>query len=87
MLVINKKNDFKNKIMLISITIKMSPPNIDFLCLDKNHKDYKLFLIYLEEMSDVEKKALHIAHQHLGSSFNLSKSNGFVKWKATHKLF
>ena len=65
----------------------MSQPNLDFLCLDKNHKDYGLFLIYLEEMSDLEKIALQIACQHLGQSFNLSKSNGFVKWKANKKLF
>lgn len=65
----------------------MSHPNIELLCLDKKHKDYKLFLIYLEEMSDVEKKALYIACHHLGSSFNLSKSNGFIKWKANNKLF
>jgi hypothetical protein len=40
----------------------------------------KLILEYLRNLSDVEMKAYKIAKAHLGSSFNLVKSNGFCDW-------
>lgn len=36
---------------------------------------------YLKNMDDIEKKAYLIAKQHLGSSFNICKSNGYKEWK------
>jgi hypothetical protein len=36
---------------------------------------------YLKNMGDVEKKAYLIAKEHLGSSFNICKSNGYKEWK------
>jgi len=36
---------------------------------------------YLETLSDVEKQAFRIAKEHLGSSFDLSKSIGYKKWE------
>lgn len=35
---------------------------------------------YMEQLSDVERKACVIAKDHLGSSFNIVKSNGFNDW-------
>lgn len=35
---------------------------------------------YLETLSEKERKAYEIAKDHLGSSFDLVKSNGFLKW-------
>jgi hypothetical protein len=35
---------------------------------------------YMEQLSDVEMKACAIAKDHLGSSFNIVKSNGFNDW-------
>lgn len=35
---------------------------------------------YMEQLSDVERKACAIAKDHLGSSFNIVKSNGFNDW-------
>jgi hypothetical protein len=35
---------------------------------------------YIEQLTDKEKHALKIAKEHLGSSFNLIKSIGFLKW-------
>lgn len=35
---------------------------------------------YLSQLTDIQKKAYMIANQHLGSSFNILKSNGYVKW-------
>lgn len=36
---------------------------------------------YLSEMDDINKKAYNIAYNHLESSFNIERSNGFKKWK------
>jgi hypothetical protein len=35
---------------------------------------------YTLQMSPFELSAFRIAKSHLGTSFNLSKSNGFLKW-------
>jgi hypothetical protein len=39
---------------------------------------------YLETLSEKESKAYHIAKSHLGSSFQLEKSNTFLQWKREH---
>ncbi len=36
---------------------------------------------YLSSMDDHHKKAYEIALNHLGSSFNIYRSNGFKEWK------
>jgi hypothetical protein len=36
---------------------------------------------YLETLNEKEKKAYYIAKSHLGSSFQLEKSNTFLQWK------
>ena len=36
---------------------------------------------YLNELDDNNKKAYEIAYNHLGSSFNILRSNGFKEWK------
>ena len=36
---------------------------------------------YLQSMNETQKKAYLIAKNHLGSSFNIYKSNGFKEWK------
>ena len=38
---------------------------------------------YIESLSIKEKKAYDIAFHHLGSSFTLEKSIGFLEWKKT----
>lgn len=35
---------------------------------------------YLSEMDDLNKKAYDIAYSHLGTSFNIARSNGFKEW-------
>ena len=40
---------------------------------------------YITHLSDLEKKAYKIAHNHLGSSFNVFKSNGYNDWLKTRK--
>ena len=36
---------------------------------------------YIKHFTELEKKAYSIAHQHLGTSFNIQKSNGYVAWQ------
>jgi hypothetical protein len=36
---------------------------------------------YLNSLSIKEKKAYEIAKSHLGCSFDLKKSNGYLQWK------
>lgn len=36
---------------------------------------------YISQMSPFELSVYRIAKGHLGTSFNLKKSNGFLKWK------
>jgi hypothetical protein len=36
---------------------------------------------YLNQLNDYNKKAYVIASEHLGTSFNIYKSNGFKEWK------
>jgi hypothetical protein len=38
---------------------------------------------YIDQLSDVEKKILKIAQDHLETSFNLNRSIGFKEWVAT----
>jgi hypothetical protein len=35
---------------------------------------------YLTQLTPFEKSAYKIAKSHLGTSFNLKKSNGYLKW-------
>ncbi len=41
---------------------------------------------YLIQMTDTQKKAYIIAKDHLGTSFNILKSNGFSEWKKNNKI-
>lgn len=43
-------------------------------------KNNKLIEEYINSLSDIEKKALEIAKKNLETSFNIEKSNGFIKW-------
>ena len=38
-------------------------------------------LEYLEQLDASQRQAYLIAHQHLGSSFNVLRSNGFQEWR------
>jgi enolase len=38
---------------------------------------------YLSTLDETQKKAYLIAKSHLGTSFNIYKSNGFKDWKKT----
>lgn len=50
-----------------------------------NEKQQEI-LEYLQTMDENDKKAYTIAFHHLGSSFNIYRSNGFKEWKQNKKL-
>lgn len=41
---------------------------------------------YVNDLSEKEKIAYLIAKSHLGSSFSLEKSHGFIEWKKKQEL-
>jgi hypothetical protein len=41
---------------------------------------------YLNEMDEHDRKAYEIAFNHLGSSFNIYRSNGFKEWQQKNKF-
>jgi hypothetical protein len=45
--------------------------------------DTKLIEQYILSLNDQERKTLEIAKDHLGTSFNIVKSVGFIKWNET----
>jgi len=40
---------------------------------------------YLHQMNEKERKAYGIAKEHLGTSFHIVKSVGYLEWKAKQK--
>lgn len=40
---------------------------------------------YLNQLESIEKKAYIIGKQHLGTSFNIIKSNGYINWQKNNK--
>jgi hypothetical protein len=57
-------------------------PNIVY-CYD-NEKQTEIYNYLTKLVKDEQqKKAYVIAFEHLGSSFNICKSNGFKEWKAS----
>jgi hypothetical protein len=42
--------------------------------------------IYLSNLNEHQKIAYSIALQHLGSSFNIYRSNGFKEWKQKNSI-
>ena len=64
--------------------------NINELPLPNNFVNYDIELQssviqYITQLSDIEKKAYKIAQIHLGSSFNVVKSNGYNTWLKSKK--
>ena len=48
--------------------------------MSNNQNLQQLVAEYMAQLSDIERKACAIAKDHLGSSFNIVKSNGFNDW-------
>ena len=64
-----KQVNFNSLNMKISSLIKTYP----------TEKQKQIFE-YLSEMDNYDRKAYDIAYDHLGTSFNIARTNGFKKW-------
>ena len=67
----------KENIINFEITGLSIPDSVFKLSLEKQTEVYN----YLIQMTEPQKKAYIIAKDHLGTSFNILKSNGFSEWK------
>ena len=56
-------------------------PNLPPNYINFSLEDQKLVIQYINSLSVTECKAYKIAMIHLGTSFNILKSNGYIKWK------
>lgn len=56
------------------------PDNFDTYSIETR----ELVIKYLKQLGPIEKKAYTIGKRHLGSSFNVIKSNGFSDWKKSN---
>jgi hypothetical protein len=66
--------------ILLALARKIEYKNKDILVYIKTNME-QLLQEYLASLNEKEKKAYEIARDHLGTSFQLEKSNGFLKWK------
>jgi hypothetical protein len=56
-----------------------SPPSSSPIC-----SLSKLIQEYTSTLTPFEKKGLDIAKDHLGPSFDMKRSSGFIRWKDAH---
>lgn len=48
-----------------------------------NQETQDTIMKYLNQLNAIERQAYKIAYEHLGSSFNIVKSNGYCDWLKT----
>lgn len=67
-------------------TVNFELLNIKISNIIKNYplEQQKLIFDYLSEMDEHNRNAYNIAFEHLGTSFNIARSNGFKEW-LSHK--
>ena len=58
------------------------PPHVLFY----NIEIQKSVFQYINQLNDKEYTAYIIAKEHLGTSFNIVKSNGYINWKSSQPL-
>jgi hypothetical protein len=75
----DKNNDRNNK--EIDNTFSECGLPIPVMVYDLAHEKQFQILNYIKSMDERDKKAYKIAFNHLGTSFNISKSNGYKEWK------
>jgi hypothetical protein len=76
----NTNNENVNEIDFIKLQMDV-PKNIQLADLETQKEVY----IYLENLDIKEKIAYKIAMEHLATSFNILRSNGFLEWKKKYK--
>lgn len=48
-------------------------------------KTQEIIVNYIKHLDTIERQAYTIGKKHLGSSFNVVKSNGFIAWNKNNK--
>ena len=66
----------------IETELALELPN-NFQNYDQETQD--LIINYLKYLNEIERQAYTIGKKHLGTSFNVVKSNGFLNWKKNNK--
>ena len=66
--------DFESLKIRVSDNVKKYP-----------YEKQKEIFEYLSEMDEIHKKAYSSAFDHLGSSFDVLRSNGYKEWKISKK--
>ena len=67
--------DTNKRIPFDEINLPLPP-----LIKDYPYEKQKEIFDYLKQMDPMQKKAYSIAQNHLGTSFNIHRSNGFKEW-------
>jgi len=76
-----KEKEKEKKQVKCQATGLLIPTSVLKLPLEKKTDVYN----YLIQMNENQKKAYLIAQNHLGTSFNILKSNGFIEWNKINK--
>ena len=71
-----------HQINLIETELALELPN-NFQNYDQETQD--LIINYLKYLNAIDRQAYTIGKKHLGTSFNVVKSNGFLNWKKNNK--
>ena len=71
--IIKKSKKPIEPVELIETVETVEPDNVDQVSL------------YLNSLTEQEKQTLEIASSHLGTSFNIKRSIGFLNWKSNQK--
>ena len=50
-----------------------------------DQKTQAIIVNYIKHLDTIERQAYTIGKKHLGSSFNVVKSNGFIAWNKNNK--
>lgn len=74
----NNNNDNKENIDNTFGECGLPIPEIFYNLTQENQSQ---ILNYIKSMNERDKKAYKIAFNHLGTSFNICKSNGYKEWK------
>lgn len=76
------QNDNKE---IIDNTFSIHGLPIPAIIYNLEHEKQTEILNYIKSMDERDKKAYKIAFNHLGTSFNICKSNGYKDWKKASK--
>ena len=74
------QNDYKDK-EIIDNTFNECGLPIPLMVHNLAHEKQCEILNYIKSMNERDTKAYKIAFNHLGTSFNICKSNGYKEWK------